>query len=65
MKEVFTIEKRYLATMTASVSVSLRLALETYDIIHIHTKEPCVMLGLPKFFSKRYIATIHSYAVII
>ncbi|MBO5057657.1 MAG: glycosyltransferase family 4 protein [Lachnospiraceae bacterium] len=30
-----------------------------YGVIHYHAEGPCVMLGVPRFFGKRVIATIH------
>lgn len=30
-----------------------------YGVIHYHAEGPCVMLGIPKFFGKRVVATIH------
>jgi glycosyltransferase involved in cell wall biosynthesis len=30
-----------------------------YDVIHYHAEGPCIMLGIPRFFGIRVIATIH------
>ena len=59
LQEVFTIDKRGLAAMTASVSASLRAALGNYDIVHIHAEGPAFMCWLPKLFGKKVIVTVH------
>ena len=59
LKDVFTIDKKGLAAMTASVSASLRAAFGRYDVVHYHAEGPCAMLWLPKLFGKRCVATIH------
>lgn len=59
LQEVFTIDKRGLAAMTASVSASLRAALGNYDVVHIHAEGPAFMCWLPKLFGKKVIVTIH------
>ncbi len=57
--DVFTIKKRGLAAMTASVSASLRAAFGKYDAVHIHAEGPAFMCWLPKLFGKRVIVTVH------
>ena len=59
LKHVWTLDKRGLAAMTASVSAALRAALGRYDVVHFHAEGPCAMLWLPKLFGKRCVATIH------
>ncbi len=59
LQEVFTIDKRGLAAMTASVSASLRAALGNYDVVHIHAEGPAFMCWLPKLFGKKMIVTVH------
>lgn len=59
LKNVWTLEKRGLAAMTASVSAAFRAALGRFDVVHFHAEGPCAMLWLPKLFGKRCIATIH------
>lgn len=59
LQEVFTIDKRGLAAMTASVSASLRAALGNYDVVHIHAEGPAFMCWLPKLFGKKVIVTVH------
>lgn len=59
LKEVFTIDKRGLAAMTASVSASLRAALGNYDVVHVHAEGPAFMCWLPKLFGKKVVVTVH------
>lgn len=59
LQEVFTIDKRGLAAMTASVSASLQAALGNYDVVHIHAEGPAFMCWLPKLFGKKVIVTVH------
>ena len=59
LQEVFTIDKRGLAAMTASVSASLRAALGNYDVVHIHAEGPAFMCWLPKLFGKKVVVTVH------
>ena len=59
LQEVFTIDKRGLAAMTASVSASLRAALGNYDVVHIHAEGPAFMCWLPKLFGQKVIVTVH------
>ena len=46
LKEVFTIDKKGLAAMSASVSASFRAAFGKYDVVHFHAEGPCAMLWL-------------------
>lgn len=59
LKDVFTIDKKGLAAMVASISASFRAAFGKYDVVHFHAEGPCAMLWLPKLLRKRCIATIH------
>lgn len=59
IKSVWTLDKRGLAAMTASLSAALRAAFGPYDVVHFHAEGPCAMLWLPKLFGKRCIATVH------
>ena len=59
LKSVWTIDKKGLAAMTASLSGAMKAAFGRYDVIHFHAEGPCAMLWLPKLFGKRCIATIH------
>ena len=53
IKNVFTVDKRGLAAMTASLSAALRTAFGCYDLVHFHAEGPCAMLWLPKLFGKK------------
>ena len=59
IKNVFTIDKRGIAAMTASVTGAIAAAFGKFDVVHFHAEGPCAMLWLPKLFRKRCIATIH------
>jgi glycosyltransferase involved in cell wall biosynthesis len=59
LKYVWTLNKKGLAAMTASVSAAICAALGPYDVVHFHAEGPCAMLWLPKLFGKRCIATVH------
>ena len=56
---VFTIDRKGLAAMSASVFAAIRCAFGKYDVVHFHAEGPCAMLWLPKLFGKRCIATVH------
>ena len=59
LKNVWTLDKKGLAAMTASVSAAVCAAFGKYDVVHFHAEGPCAMLWLPKLFGKKCIATIH------
>ena len=59
LKNVWTLDKRGLAAMTASLTASIRVAFRQYDVIHYHAEGPCAMMWIPKLFKKRCVATIH------
>ncbi len=59
LKSVFTINKRGISAVTASISAAVRAAFGKYDAVHFHAEGPCAMLWLPKLFGKKCIATIH------
>ena len=59
LKSVFTIDKKGLAAMTASVSAAICASLRNYDVVHFHAEGPCAMIWLPKLFGKKCVATIH------
>ena len=59
LKKVWTLDRKGLAAMTASVSAAVCAAFGRYDVVHFHAEGPCAMLWLPKLFGKRCIATIH------
>lgn len=59
LKTVFTVDKRGLSAMTASVSAAIRAAFGKYDVVHFHAEGSCAMIWLPKLFGKKCIATVH------
>ena len=59
LKKVWTLDKKGLAAMTASVSAAFRTAFGKYDIVHIHAEGPAFMCWFPKLFGKRVIVTVH------
>lgn len=59
LKSVFTVDKKGLAAMTASVSAAVCAALGRYDVVHIHAEGPAAMCWLPKLFGKKVIVTVH------
>lgn len=59
IKYVFTINKKGLAAMAASMAASLRAAFGKYDVVHIHAEGPAFMCWIPKLFGKRVIVTVH------
>ena len=59
IRKVFTINRKGLAAMSASVTAAFHAIFGRYDIVHFHAEGPCAMLWLPKLFGKRCIATIH------
>ena len=59
LKNVWTVDKKGLAAMTASVSAALSAAFGKYDVVHIHAEGPAFMCWLPKWLGKRVIVTIH------
>lgn len=59
IKTVWTLDKKGLAAMTASVTGAFLAAIGRYDVVHFHAEGPCAMLWLPKLFGKRCVATIH------
>ena len=59
LKQAWTVDKRGLAAMTASVSAAFSTALGKYDVVHIHAEGPAFMCWLPKLFGKKVIVTIH------
>ena len=59
LKKVWTIDKRGLAAMTASVSAALRAAFGRYDVVHVHAEGPAFMCWLLKLFRKKVVVTVH------
>lgn len=59
MKQVFTIEKKGLAAVTASFSAAILTAFGSYDVVHVHAEGPAVFCWIPKLFGKKVIVTVH------
>ena len=59
IKEVFTIDKKGLAAITASFFAAISASFSRCDVVHFHAEGPCSMIWLPKLFGKRCVATIH------
>ena len=59
IKEVFTIDKKGLAAITASFFAAISASFSKFDVVHFHAEGPCSMIWLPKLFGKKCIATIH------
>lgn len=59
LKNVWTLDKKGLAAMTASYSAAICSAFGSYDVVHFHAEGPCAAMWIPKLFGKRCIATIH------
>ena len=59
VKDVWTLDKKGLAAMTASFSAAIKAAFGKFDVVHFHAEGPCAMMWLPKIFRKKCIATIH------
>lgn len=59
LKNVWTLDKKGLAAMTASFSAALCAAFGKYDVVHFHAEGPCAAMWIPKLFGKKCIATIH------
>lgn len=54
-----TFKSSSLNAIVYSFLATFRALLGGYGVIHYHAEGPCVMLGVPKLFGKRVIATIH------
>lgn len=59
LKNVWTVDKKGLAAMSASVSAALLAAFGRYDVVHVHAEGPAFMCWLPRLFGKRVVVTIH------
>ncbi|MEY8267091.1 WecB/TagA/CpsF family glycosyltransferase [Lachnospiraceae bacterium 64-25] len=54
-----TFKSSSLNAIVYSFLATIRALFGGYGVIHFHAEGPCIMLGIPKFFGKRTIATIH------
>ena len=59
LKNVWTLDKKGLAAITASFTAAVAAAFGKYDIVHFHAEGPCAMMWIPKLFGKTCVATIH------
>lgn len=59
IRSVWTLDKKGLAAMTASLSAAVCTAFSRADVVHIHAEGPAFMCWLPKLFRKRVVVTIH------
>ena len=58
--QVFTIDKKGLAAMTASFFATMKILFSKADVVHYHAEGPCAWMWIIKAFSKKKIvATIH------
>lgn len=54
-----TFKNSSLNAIVYSFLATVRALFGNYGVIHYHAEGPCVMLGIPKLFGKRVVATIH------
>lgn len=54
-----TFESGKLNAIVYSFLAALRALFGRYDVIHFHAEGPCTMIGIPKLFGIRCVATIH------
>lgn len=54
-----TFKSSSLNAIVYSFLATFRILFGGYGVVHYHAEGPCVMLGVPKLFGKRVIATIH------
>lgn len=59
LKNVFTIDCRGLAAMTASMFASFKAAFGKYDVVHIHAEGPAAFCWLPRLMGKKVVVTVH------
>lgn len=59
LKSVWTLDKKGLAAMTASLSAAFLCAFSKTDVVHIHAEGPAFMCWLPKLMGKRVVVTVH------
>ncbi len=54
-----TFKSSRLNAIVYSALATVRALFGRYGIIHYHAEGPCVMIGIPKIFGKKVVATIH------
>lgn len=59
LKDVFTLQGKGLAAVSASFFGALKAAFGPYDVVHFHAEGPSAMLWIPKLFGKRCVVTVH------
>ena len=59
LKSVWTLDKKGLAAMTASISAAFLSAFSKADVVHIHAEGPAFMCWLPRLLGKRVVVTVH------
>ena len=59
LETVWTLDKKGLAAVTASISAAFRCAFSNAEVVHIHAEGPAVMCWLPRLFGKKVIVTVH------
>lgn len=59
LKSVWTLDKKGLAAMTASLSAAFLCAFSKANVVHIHAEGPAFMCWLPKLTGKRVVVTVH------
>ena len=59
IENIFAIDFKGLAAITASFFGSVKASIGRYDLIHYHAEGPCLFMWIPKLFGKKCLATIH------
>ena len=59
LKNVWTLNGRGIAAVSASFAAALCAAVGSYDVVHIHAEGPAFFCWLPKLFGKKVIVTVH------
>ena len=59
LKTVWTLDRKGLAAVTASISAAVCSAFSKADVVHFHAEGPAFMCWLPKLFGKRVVVTVH------
>ena len=59
LKSVWTLDRKGLAAMTASISAAFLSAFSKADVVHIHAEGPAFMCWLPRLLGKRVVVTVH------
>ena len=59
LKNVWTLDKKGLAAVTASFFAAIAAAFSAADVVHIHAEGPAAMCWLPKLFGKKVVVTVH------